>query len=120
MMICFAVLLTSFVLLQSGGATWMLFVFAAVYGFAHGGFFTVMSPTLAEFFGTASHGVIFGIVLFSGTVGGAIGPLLAGSLFDSTRSYDTVFLILTGFGILGLLMIIAMGPMKRPIAVPAR
>lgn len=120
MMICFVVLLTSLALLQSSGATWMLFVFAAVYGLAHGGFFTVMSPTLAEFFGTASHGVIFGIVLFSGTVGGAIGPLLAGSLFDTTRNYDTVFLILTGFAILGLLMITAMGPMKRPVAVPAQ
>jgi len=84
LMICFVVLLASFAVLQIGEATWMLFVFAGVYGFAHGGFFTVMSPTLAELFGTGSHGVIFGIVLFSGTIGGAIGPLLAGSLFDAT------------------------------------
>ena len=90
--------------------TWMLFVFAAVYGFAHGGFFTVMSPTLAEFFGTGSHGVIFGCVLFSGTIGGAIGPLLAGSLFDMSGNYGVVFMILTGFGVLGLLLAWALGP----------
>ena len=31
-----------------------LFLFAAIYGFAHGGLFTVMSPTVAELFGTGN------------------------------------------------------------------
>ena len=43
---------------------WILFLFAPVYGFTHGAFFTLISPTIAEFFGTRSHGVIFAIVLF--------------------------------------------------------
>ncbi len=110
--ICFVILLASFVLLQLAESTWMLFLFAVIYGFAHGGFFTVISPTLAEFFGTGSHGVIFGIVLFCGTIGGAAGPLLAGTLFDTTGNYEMVFLILTGFCLLGLLLTAALGPMK--------
>jgi len=113
LLICFVILLSSFVLLQAASAAWMLFAFAVVYGFAHGGFFTVMSPTLAEFFGTASHGVIFGVVLFSGTVGGAFGPLLAGGLFDVSGSYDTVFMILTGAGLLGLIAVVILGPIHR-------
>jgi MFS family permease len=117
--ICFVILLASLVLLQVAEAPWMLFVFAAVYGFAHGGFFTVMSPTLAEFFGTGSHGVIFGIVLFSGTIGGATGPLLAGRLFDTTGSYAVIFMILTAFGVLGLLLALALTPMNANIATTA-
>jgi MFS family permease len=117
--ICFIILLASFVLLQVAEVTWMLFVFAAVYGFAHGGFFTVMSPTLAEFFGTGSHGVIFGCVLFSGTIGGAIGPLLAGSLFDLSGNYGVVFMILTGFGVLGLLLAWALGPVIAKVTTTA-
>lgn len=116
----FLILLASFVLLQSAETTWMLFLFALVYGFAHGGFFTVMSPTLAEFFGTGSHGVIFGIVLFCGTIGGAAGPLLAGTLFDTTGSYEMVFLILTGFCLLGLILTAALPPIKSPATVAAR
>ena len=116
----FLILLASFVLLQSAETTWMLFLFALVYGFAHGGFFTVMSPTLAEFFGTGSHGVIFGIVLFCGTIGGAAGPLLAGTLFDTTGSYETVFLILTGFCLMGLILTAALQPIKSPATVAAR
>jgi len=118
--ICFVVLLVSFVLLQLAESTWMLFLFATIYGFAHGGFFTVMSPTLAEFFGTGSHGVIFGVVLFSGTIGGATGPLLAGNLFDTTGSYQLVFWILTGFGVLGLLLTSALRPVKQRAAIAAR
>jgi len=113
LMICFVVLLTSFVLLQTAVATWMLFVFAAVYGFAHGGFFTVMSPALAEYFGTGSHGVIFGIVLFSGTIGGAIGPLIAGGLFDATGTYDMAFTILAAVGVLGLALVTMLRPIPQ-------
>ena len=118
--ICFVILLASFVWLQSAESTWMLFLFATVYGFAHGGFFTVMSPTLAEFFGTGSHGVIFGIVLFSGTIGGAAGPVLAGTLFDTTGSYEVVFLILTGVSVLGLLLTAVLQPMNPRATVPVR
>jgi len=72
----------------------MFYLFAAVYGFAHGGFFSLVSPLIAKFFGTKSHGLLFGIVIFSSTIGGAIGPFLAGYIFDITTSYKMVFLIL--------------------------
>jgi nitrate/nitrite transporter NarK len=71
-----------------------------------------MSPTLAEFFGTGSHGVIFGIVLFSGTIGGAAGPLLAGRVYDMTGSYDVVFLTLSGACLFGLLLMFALRPLR--------
>jgi MFS family permease len=91
----------------------MLFLFAAVYGFSHGGFFTVMSPTVAELFGTGSHGLLFGLVLFSGTIGGAVGPVLAGRMFDVTGSYQGVFWILTGLALTGLILILMLGPLRN-------
>jgi len=57
-----------------------------------------------------SHGVLFGIIAFSGTVGGAIGPVLAGHIFDITRSYQLVFLILTGVSIASLLLSLFLKP----------
>lgn len=101
LIICFIMLLCSLIFLQVATKAWMLFLFAAIYGSAHGGFFTVVSPTVAELFGTGSHGVLFGIVLFSGTIGGAIGPLLAGRMFDMTGSYQLLFLVLTGLALVG-------------------
>jgi MFS family permease len=89
--ICCSFLCVSLGWLLLADQLWMLFVFAIVYGFAHGGFFAVMSPLIAEFFGTASHGAIFGMMIFVSTIGGAIGPLLAGYVFDLTGSYRVVF-----------------------------
>ena len=38
---------------------WMLYLFVALYGFAHGGLFTLLSPMVADLFGMRSHGAIF-------------------------------------------------------------
>ena len=50
----------------------------AVWFFSHGSFFTVVSPAVKEYFGMKSHGDIFGNLLFLGTIGGAICPIIAG------------------------------------------
>jgi MFS family permease len=103
---CFMILITSLIWLQVASTAKMLFIFAVIYGFAHGGLFTVMSPTVAELFGTASHGLLFGMILFSGTIGGSVGPLFTGYIFDLTGSYRVAFLVLTIFAVLGLFLII--------------
>jgi MFS family permease len=104
MMICFLILVASLLWVQLARELWMVYLFAGVYGMVHGGFFTVMSPIVAELFGIASHGVLFGVVLFWGTAGGALGPFVAGHVFDVAGSYRPVFLLLVGVGIAGLIL----------------
>jgi MFS family permease len=91
----------------------MFYVFATVYGFAHGGFFALVSPLVAGLFGTRSHGLIFGIVIFSSTIGGAIGPILAGHIFDVTMSYQTVFYILAALSITALILTASLKPVRQ-------
>ncbi len=110
LIICLIVLFCGFIVLQLAAEAWMLFIFAAIYGFAHGGFFTVVSPMVAELFGTDSHGLLFGIVLFSGTLGGAVGPLMAGRTFDLTGSYQMVFLVLSALTLIGFVLMILLRP----------
>ncbi len=114
LIVCFIVLLCGLIWLQVASKVWMLFLFAAVYGFAHGSFWTVVSPTIAEFFGTLSHGVLFGIILFSGMVGGSVGPLIAGRIFDTTGSYQIAFIMLTGMATIGLALITLLKPLQKP------
>ncbi len=71
-----------------------------------------MSPTVAELFGTGSHGLLFGIVLFSGTLGGAIGPLLTGYIFDLTGSYRIAFLVLAALVTIGFTLIFLLRPCR--------
>jgi MFS family permease len=106
MICCFAILISAFLWLQVADELWMLYLFAGFYGIGHGGHFTLISPLVAEHFGIRSHGVLFGIVLFAGTFGGAAGPFLAGHLFDITGSYSSAFWICAAAGsiALGLLL----------------
>ncbi|MGB0927648.1 MAG: MFS transporter [Pikeienuella sp.] len=82
---------------------WLILLVMALYGFGHGGLFTVVSPTVAEMFGMRAHGAIFGVVLFCGTIGGAIGPVVAGWVFDVTGGYDFAF---AGLAVLALLCLL--------------
>ena len=80
----------------------------ALYGFGHGGFFSVVSPTVAEYFGIQSHGALFGIILFFGTIGGAIGPILGGMVFDFSGNYDRPFITLAVLMALGLILVLTL------------
>ncbi len=83
---------------------WMLYLFAGIYGLAYGGLAVLFSPMTAELFGLRSHGVIFGMVSFAGTVGMATGPVLAGRIFDITNSYQIAFLISAVVAVIGLIL----------------
>jgi MFS family permease len=84
----------------------ILFFFVGLYGFAHGALFVVVPPTIAEYFGLRDHASLFGIVIFCGTIGGAIGPILAGAAFDLTGSYNIAFATL--FVLIALSSIVAL------------
>lgn len=102
---CYSLLFASLIWLQFADVAWMLFVFAAVYSVAHGGFFTVMSPTIAELFGTRAHGALFGTVLFFGSLGGAVVPFATGAAFDVLGSYRLAFGILCLLAAAGFVLV---------------
>jgi predicted MFS family arabinose efflux permease len=93
---------------------WMLFLFGLAFGFGHGGVATMESPIVADVFGMRSHGVILGLVFFCDTVGGAIGPFLAGYIFDVTSSYRIAFLLCAILGVANLIAILLIRPLKIP------
>ena len=56
---------------------------------------------VAEIFGLKSHGFIYGFVGFGFTIGAALGPWLAGYMFDGMESYKMAFAICAAFGLIG-------------------
>jgi len=112
LMICFFLLTIALCWLQVAKTLWPLYLFAVIQGFAHGGFFALISPTVAGLFGTVSHGVIFGFVIFGGTLGGGIGPVMAGYMFDITNSYQSVFLALAVLSMIGLMLTLSLEPAR--------
>jgi len=116
LLVCFFLFIAAFAWLQAVNAAWALVLFTVVYGFAHGGFYAVMSPVVAEFFGTRAHGTIFGVVICIASIGGGIGPILTGRIFDDLASYQLAFLVLLGLVVVGLVMTFLSAPPKKKAA----
>ena len=110
MVVCFILLIGVLLWLQIATELWMLYLFAVVYGLAHGGFFTSFSPIVAEFFGIKSHGALFGITMFFGTFGGALGPFVAGYVFDITGAYAVAIWICIVAAVLGFVLLSLLKP----------
>jgi MFS family permease len=72
---------------------WQLYLFSVVFGFGHGSCVPLFPAVIGDWFGTKFHGSIFGMLGIGLGIGGAIGPLLAGYIFDITRSYDIAIII---------------------------
>jgi MFS family permease len=118
LLLCFLIFILVFVWLQFAHQQWQLFLFAVFYGFAHGGFYALISPIVAEFFGLRSHGLIFGCIVFVSSIGGALGPLAAGYIFDVSASYHIAFLILLAFSAIGFVSILASGSREKKVLAP--
>jgi MFS family permease len=74
------------------GRSWMLWIFSLVFGFCYGALASVFPLITSEYFGLTALGSIFGLVLLGATLGGLVGPWLAGYIFDVTHQYFLGFL----------------------------
>ena len=93
LIICCILLIVSFVLLIFGGSLWSLYLFAVVFGFAYGGEVPQIPLFLGKFFGTKAMAALMGVILFVSNIGGALGPLIAGKIYDLDASYRWAFIV---------------------------
>ncbi|MFC1995603.1 MFS transporter [Chloroflexota bacterium] len=112
--ICFFLISVVLFWLVPATEVWKLYLFAVIFGFARGGINAIESPLIANLFGLKSHGVIYGVINLSFTVGAAVGPFLAGFIFDVTGSYQIAFLVCAAIGIIAFVLTIALRPIRRP------
>ena len=70
-----------------------IYILLCLYGFSHGGHFTIAPFIIAEKFGIKNLGTVFGKITFFGAIGSVSGPVVAGAIFDFTQSYYYAFLL---------------------------
>ncbi len=92
---------------------WQAAVFLVVFGPALGGAFTLLPALLPEYFGLRAFGTIQGLLMAAATLGGFVGPILAGGVYDVMDTYRPAFLLLTLTTCMGAVVILMMG---RPLA----
>jgi len=79
-------------------------IFAGAIGFLWLGTVPLTSGLVAQVFGPRYLGALFGIVFFSHQIGGFLGAWLGGYMFDLTGSYDLVWFVAVGLGVLAAIL----------------
>ena len=93
LIICCGVCATMFAWLTGVQRLWMIYLFAAVYGFFYGGKVPQTSGLVGYYFPGKSLATIFATTSAIAMAGGSLGPLIGGLVYDQTQSYQTAFII---------------------------
>jgi len=115
------VMSTTFFLMSAGvfafchvQSFWVLMLFVLLFAPGFGGSMVLRGAILQEYFGMAYFGRMVGIVMGSASIGGIIGPTLAGWAFDTTGSYTSVWYGLCGISGAAIFLIMKMKPAVAP------
>lgn len=98
-----------------------VYVFAATIGFLWLGTVPLTNGLIAHVFGVKYLATLGGIAFLFHQVGSSTGVWLAGHLFDSTGSYNLMWLLTIGMGIVAALVNLPISDrqIERPAATPA-
>jgi predicted MFS family arabinose efflux permease len=91
------------------------YVFAAAMGLLWLGTVPLTNGLVAQVFGPATVGTLFGVVFFSHQIGAFLGVWLGGYVFDTVGSYDMVWWIAIGLGVLAGIIHLPID--ERPVVV---
>jgi len=110
--ICFAISVVAFSLLLVARELWILYLFAVIFGLSSWSASSIIAPMAAEFFGLRAHGTIVACTGLATMAGGAIGPLVAGLIYDITGSYLLAFGICIAICIIAIIAATSLRPIK--------
>jgi sugar phosphate permease len=116
----FLLALVGMLILMQADTVSKIWLFAVIYGLGIGALGTLLPIVIRDIFGAANFSALFGfgVVLFA--VGNAIGPALAGFMYDATGSYHSVFVLIAAIfaaAILGIYF--AFGANPKPLVRPS-
>ncbi len=89
-----------------------IYLGAVIVGFNYGANFSLFPSATGDFYGTRNLGVNYGLVFTSYGVGGLVGPIMAGYVFDVTGSYEVAFLVAGVLAIIAAIISLALRPPK--------
>ncbi len=94
----------------------LLIPFLLFFSPGFGGSMVLRGAILRDYFGRASFGKLVGMVLGSGSVGGIVGPTLAGWAFDTLGSYRPVWFALCCLALAASVLVLWVKPLPAATA----
>jgi MFS family permease len=102
-------------LLQPSASFWQRFIAANIFGIAAGGQMPALVYLATRHFGLRSFGTLFGFVGSAMAIASAVGPFLAGQLFDRAHSYTLFLTLCIPLALVGGLVVLFLG--RYPVFV---
>jgi MFS family permease len=95
---------------------WILVLFLLLFPPSFGGTMVLRVSMLREYFGRDSFGKLLGIIMGAASIGGIIGPPLAGWVFDAWESYFYIWMAFGGAVVLAILLVVRIeSPLKQKV-----
>jgi sugar phosphate permease len=92
---CFGITALSLLLYATIYEGWQVLYVLPLFALGFGGSIPVRPAFQAEYFGLKAFGAIQGLAFTIGTLGGLLGPVFAGWMYDVTESYRLAFVLLS-------------------------
>jgi MFS transporter, OFA family, oxalate/formate antiporter len=92
---------------------WVILFFLLLFSLGGWGSMILSRTMQREYFGRESFGKILGIIMGFASIGGIIGPTLAGWVFDTLGSYHLIWLAFCGFSGLSMWLILRIKPLMK-------
>lgn len=112
MLLIYALVSLSILLLYSNHTPTAIYVFAILFGIGLGGDYMIIPLMAAELFGVKAIGRVMGLVITMDGMAEALGPMWAGALRDRTDSYATSFTALIILSVIGCIAVVLL-PRKQ-------
>jgi len=93
--------------------SWMLFLFASVFGFSYGGVAAVFPSIVGDYFGRLKAASLIGAIFTLSGVAAAFGPVVGGYIYDLTHSYRMAFTLGAFTNLLALGLVFVSKPPER-------
>ncbi len=105
--------------LRPGEILWA-FLFLAFFSIGFGGYIPTRIVMIGQYFGRQYFGAVFGLIQGLSALGGMIGPVWAGWVFDTTGSYFIAFVMATVILVVATpLVMLSTNPQKTSASGPA-
>ncbi|HEV8575113.1 MAG TPA: MFS transporter, partial [Dehalococcoidia bacterium] len=111
---CYAITASSLLLYATVYSGWQAFYVLPVFALGFGGSIPVRPAFQAEIFGLKAFGAIQGLAFTIATLGGLLGPVFAGWMYDMTESYRLAFVVLSAGSFVAVPLVLSV---RSPVPV---
>ena len=110
----FGIMAIGMFILYHAHSVGILYGYALIYGFGYGSLAPVMPYMISDRFGRDVMGAAYGVLIFFATgLGGSVGPILGGYIYDTTGAFDLGWQICLIALVIVALAILALKPKER-------